>query len=317
MDELNGIIQNCLDETEYTVSDWLDDVHRFSDIILSHGEPALSDKSKNRFGINNSVDLAYQFFNSFDKAYGDHFQKLVNDDFISFSYIGKRGNGISQSYYDCEQGKNVIDILYRNQIEDAFSLVHETFHDLNLDFENLSVTRNYLTEYVSIFGEFLFEKFIEDNYDIKCRINNNITFLATYTKALLASFQAKLFEHYMEHGYINDYSFNSIVNSYSKRYHPLLLRNCDKYIADDSFNIDYQLRYLLGILLSCYSYDRYLNNDFNLDVFKYINENLNNLDIFEVYQYLDLDIEDYDTLLLTPDSYNKLDKSYKKILGRR
>ena len=37
MDELNRLIQDSLDETEYTVSDWLDDVHRFSDIILSHG----------------------------------------------------------------------------------------------------------------------------------------------------------------------------------------------------------------------------------------------------------------------------------------
>lgn len=317
MDELNRIIEKYIDETGYFYTDDFSNIKKLSEIILSIREPRFMDKIKSRFGINKSIDLSYQFFNSFDKEYGDYFQDRLNEGGFTFNHVGKNNDENAYSYFDYDLGEKKIYIPYRNQITDAFAIVHETFHDANLDIENLSLTRNVFTEYISIFGEFLFENFIDENYDIKCKTNNNYSFMACYTKALKVDFQLNLFKCYLEKGFINDYSFSYIVNSYPKRYHALLLRFCYSFIKNNDFDFDFQMRYLFGILLSCYSYDRFLNNDFNIDVFKYIHENVNELDPEDVYEYLDLDIIDDYTLLLSPDSYNKLHKSYRKIMGKR
>ena len=317
MDELNRIIEKYINEVGYFYTHEFADIKKASEIILSVREPRFMDKVKTRFGINKSIDLSYQFFNSFDKEYGDYFQRRLIEGAFVFDHVGKNSDDNAFSSFDSDLGRKKIYIPYRNQITDAFAIVHETFHDANLDVDNLNITRSLFTEYISIFGEFLLENFINSNYDIKCKANNNYSFMACYTKALKVDLQLNLFKSYLENGFINNYSFNSIINSYPGRYHGLLLRFCHSIIDKKDFDFDYQMRYLFGILLSCYSYDRFLNDDFNIDIFKYIHENVNELYPDEVYEYLDLDVIDEYTLLLSPDSYNRLNKSYRKIMGKR
>lgn len=317
MDELNRIMEKYISDVGYFYTEDFSNIKRLSEIILSVREPRFMDKIKTRFGLNKSIDLSYQFFNSFDKEYGDYFQERLNDEGFIFEHVSKNNPANAYSHFNYDNGKKEIYIPYCNQITDAFAIVHETFHDANLDIDNLSFTRNVFTEYISIFGEFLFEKFIDENYDIKCKVNNNYSFMACYTKALKVDFQLNLFKCYLENGFLSNYYFNSIVNSYPRRYHGLLLRLCYSIIEKNDFDFDFQMRYLFGILLSCYSYDKFLNNDFNIDIFKLIHENINELYPEEVYEYLDLKVIDDYTLLLSPDSYNQLDKSYRKIMGKR
>ena len=261
MDELNRIIEKYIDEVGYFYTDDFSDIKKLSEIILSIREPRFLDKVKTRFGLNKSIDLSYEFFNSFDAKYGAYFQERLNDNAFIFDRVRKNSPANAYSYFDYDLNEKKIYIPYYNQITDAFAIVHETFHDTNLDIENLNYTRNVFTEYISIFGEFLFEVFINDNYDIKCMINNNYSFMACYTKALKVDLQLNFFKCYFENGYIDNYHFNSIINSYPRKYHGLLLRFCRSFIEKKDFDFDYQMRYLYGILLSCYSYDKFLSDD--------------------------------------------------------
>ena len=317
MDELNKLIEKHIDEVGYFFTHEFSDIKKASEIILSVGEPRYTERIKTGYGLTKSIDLSYQFFNSLDKSYGDYFQERLNEGGFDFKLVKSHSYENAVSTYDYNQGKKTIYIPYCNQITDAFSIVHETFHDANLDIENLNYTRSLFTEYISIFGEFLFEKFISDNFDIKCKAIHNTSFAACYPKALKVDFQLNLFKCYLENGFVNKYSFDSIVNSYPKRYHALLIRFYRAFIEKNDFDFDYQMRYLFGILLSCYSYDNFLNGEFSIDNFKFIHEKINDLFPEEVYAFLDLEVIDDYTLLLSPDSYDKLDKSYRKIMKRR
>jgi hypothetical protein len=167
-------------------------------------------------------------------------------------------------------------------------------------------------------GEFLLENFIKEKYDIngfKNDVNHNFT--CCYNNALLVDFQLNLIKCYLVNGHVNNYYLNTIINKYDPKCHGLLFNFCYSILDNKSLSFDFYMRYLIGILLSCYSYDMFLDKRFDLDSFTYINENMNFLEPDEVYEYLGLEVIDDYNLLLSPDSYDKLDKSYRKILGSR
>lgn len=314
MDILNDVMEKYISDVGYFSTDDFSNIKKLSEIILSIHEPKFSDKIKTRVGINRSINLAFDFFNSIDDSYGSYFENRLLEGAYDFEHVSKNDSSLSSSYFDPDLGLKKMHIFYRNQITDAFSIVHETFHDANLEPYNYNYTRNLFTEYISIFGEFLFENFISDIYR-NCKASNNYSFIGCYFKALKVDFELSLFKCYLEDGFINDYSFNSIISSYPRKYHDYLLDICCSIIKDNDFDFDYQMRYLYGILFSCYSYDRFMNNDFDIEVYKFIHENINYLYPEEVHEFLGLDVID-DYMLLSPESYDKLSKSYRKVMGR-
>ena len=317
MDRLNSILEKYFNDVGYGFSDDYNSVKKMSEIILSIREPRFNDKIKNRVGINRCIQFSHEFFDSFDFRYGDYFLKRLSQGGYDFKRVEHNSSEIPCSYYDFELCEKKIYLPYENTICDAFSIVHETLHDTNLDPNNLTLTRSLFTEYISMFGEFLFENFLVDNYDIKCKLSNNYSFNACYIKALKVDFQLSLIKCYLDKGSINDFDFYSILCHYDKDYRRYLYCIYLSIINSNDLNFDYEMRYLFGILLSCYSYDRFLNNDFDLDLFKFINESINYLEADAVYSYLDLDLINYDDLMLSNDSYDALSKSYVKIMNNR
>lgn len=316
MDELNRIIQDYLnDVSEYDFDDY-SAVKKMSEIILSNRYPDFRDKIKSRFGLSKSVDLAFSFFDRI--GYGDYFLERINDGTFSFKHVSKRSDETPVSFYNYELCKNEIYLPYSNDINDAYYIVHEFLHDTNLDINNLSYTRGIFTEYISMFGEFLFEYFIKENYNINSFRNDiNYSFNSCYVSALKVDFQLNLLKCYLDKGYLNNYFLNSIINKYDSKHEATLWRNCYSIIDKKDLNFGFHMRYLFGILLSCYSYDLFLNNKFDLDLFTLINDNINYMEPEDVYGLLDLDVIDDFNLLLSPDSYEKIDKSYRKIMGKR
>ena len=317
MDKLNDILEDYFNTVGYGFSDDFIAVKKMSEIILSIREPRFMDKLKNRFGINNSIELSHQFFDNFDSRYGDYFCRRLLDDAYDFKQVSKNSSDLPCSYYDYTSGEKKIFLPYQNCICDAFSIVHETFHDTNLEPRNLNLTRGLFTEYISMFGEFLLENFITENYDIKCKVSNNYSFDACFIKALKVDFQLNLIKCYLDRGSVNKYYFNSIICNYDRRYHSYLYGLYFSIIYSNNLNFDYEMRYLFGILLSCYCYDRFLNNNFDIDLFKFINENINYMEPEDVYSYLDLDLVDYYDMMLSNDSYETLGNSYVKVMNNR
>lgn len=312
---LNNVILKYVNDTELYDFGELSAIDSVNDLILSSRMPSFRDKIKNRFGLSKSLELSYEFFNTLGDNYGMYFLNRVNGDGIIYVYDPKGIDNASSFHID---GEKKIYFPYSKNICDSFAITHEMFHDMNLDVNNVNEVRNLYTEFISILGEMFFDDFISYNYDIKCCFNNRYTFNSRFLKAIKVRFYLDLIKCYLDNGYIDKFNFEKIISKYkyNSYYHNYLIKLVEDFISDNSFPIYYEYRYLLGILLSCYSKDLYDNHKFDINMFKHINENINNMIDEDIYDLLSLDVDDSYTLSLTSDSYDKLGRSYKKIMGK-
>ena len=309
---LNEVILKYITNSEvYDISE-LSPIECMSNIILSSKCPCFNDKIKNRFGLSKSLELSYEFFNFLSNDYGKYFLDRIGSDSIIYAYDPK-GRETATSFH--ENGEKMIYFPYCENICDSFTITHEMFHDMNLDINNINSVRDLFTEYISIFGEMLFDGFISSNYDIKCCFNNRYTFNSCYLKAIKVDFYINLVKCFLDNGYIYRFHLYDIIDRFNPYYQNYLLGLIDKFISDGSFPIIYEYRYLLGILLSCYSKDLMRDGKFSIELFQYINENINFIDYDDLYSILSLDVYDDYTLLLSNESYDKLCKSYRKNMG--
>lgn len=312
MDELNNIIQKYIDEIECYDPDTFIAIKKLSEIILSCREPNFMNKIKNSFGLSKSKDLSEMFFYDLDKEYGLYFTNILNNGTFIFNKVKSNSDEIAGSDYDYTNRRKKIYLPYRNNIADSFSIVHETLHDMNLDINNLSLTRHIFTEYISMYGEFLFEEYIDKNFQIKCKAKNNYSFDACFLKALKVDLQINLIKCIIENGYISDYNLEMIIKQYNKRYHRLLLTYCDKIVENKKLDFTTEMRYLYGILLSCYS--KY--NKIDKEIFTFINDNINDMEIDDIFSILNLGHSD-EYLMLSNDANEELNKCYIKVMNGR
>lgn len=310
---LNNIILKYVTDAELYDFSELSAIDSITNVILSSRMPSFRDKIKNRFGLSKSLELSFEFFNTLGENYGRYFLNRVNGDGIIFVYDPK-GIETATSYHD--NGEKKIYFPYSKKITDCFTITHEILHDMNLDVNNVNEVRNLYTEYISILGELFLSDYISYNYDIKCSINNRYTFNSCFLKAISVRFYIDLIKCFLDNGNIDIYNLEKIISKYNPYYHNYLIKLADKFIVNDNFPIYYEYRYLIGILLSCYSKDLYDNGEFDINMFKYINENINDIIDEDIYDLLSLEVMDSYTLSLTPDSYEKLGKSYIKIMGK-
>ena len=174
MDNFNNILLKYILNTELYDISYYSSISRMSRIILNSRVPNFRDKIKNRFGITNSYKLAYEFFYSLDPVYASYFVERANSSDIILNYF-KKNNQTAFSYLD-DAGNKKIYLPYGRDICDCFTLVHEVLHDMNLDSNNISITRSLFTEYISIYGEMLLSDFISKKYGVDFSINSKFTF---------------------------------------------------------------------------------------------------------------------------------------------
>ena len=98
MDKLNKIIEEYIDEVGYFYTDDFSSIKKLSEIILSVSEPRFADKIKTRFGINKSINLSYQFFDSFDKEYGNYFKDRLIEGGFTFDHVRKNSDVLLKQF---------------------------------------------------------------------------------------------------------------------------------------------------------------------------------------------------------------------------
>lgn len=311
--KLNEVVLDYINYSELYDFGEFSAIDSFTNIILSSRIPSFRDKIKNRFGLSKSMSLSLEFFDFIGDNYVKQFFDVVNNDRIIYVYDPK---GLDNATSFHQDGVKKIYFPYSKKICDVFALTHEILHDMNLDVNNINEMRNLYTEYISIFGEMLLSDYISSNYDIKCSVNNRYTFDSCFLKAIKVNFYLELLRCFMENGEINKYNLDKIILRYNPYYHGYLFKMVDNIVDNEEIPIIYEYRYVIGILLSCYSKDLFNNGKFSIDMFKYVNENINDMIDEDLYDLLSLDVADDFTLALTNDSYEKLSKSYVKIMGK-
>lgn len=267
-------------------------------------------KYKEKVNFNASLVYAYKFFRSINDEYAEYFKGILSNETFYVSDIFST----AYSYYSYEMGKSIIEIPYTKTILDAYTIVHETLHDMNQQPHNPKFSRKVITESISMLGEMLFEKFliknkilISDNH--KTMINN---FKVVKQTSDSVNLELDLIDTYKNQGYIDFKTINKLYQKYDEEVINNFIEN------EYDFQIDFSGRYILGTLISCYMYDRINKNPKLINEFFDINNSLNDMNVEDIFTYLNLDytFDKDDRLLFTDESLNTLEETYKKVLKK-
>lgn len=270
-------------------------------------------KYNEKMGLDYTVSLAYTFFKYLSEDYALYFEKRINDGTILFSDCYPNG----QSYYDNVNNKRVIEIPITSTIEDAFVLVHETLHDMNLRPHIASECRMLYTETISMLGEILFEDFLIKYHlhekDNKRVIHNSFVYVSSMAES--NDFDLKLMSEFINNGYVNTSFFKDLCLNYDE---DIIDNTLTSLINNSSLELDINQRYIIGCLFSCYMHDRIKDNPKYLCEFIETNSMMPDVFFEDLINYLELSIiEDDEHLLFTPNSLEKLEKCYKKEIKNR
>lgn len=282
-----------------------------TDIFLSERDFNINHKFKKKYDFNYIDGLVSEFLFSLNPSYLEYYKiRKVDGTFI---FDDKDGFGDAYSTYDDDNGKRVIYVSLTNTIQDAFSIVHELFHDINLRVEIDSYGRYFFTECLSILGEFLLSDFLSNKNIDECKKVINYSLFYLRKKAIEVNFNLKLIEKYFQDGFLNDKSVNDIINSYSLEYRDFIYEVIYIISNQNWLTLEDEECYILSGLSATYMYDRIKNNDKYLNELFDLNDVLNDFDLSQVLNYLDLEHNDFE---LTLDGYNVLRNSYKKFIKR-
>ena len=268
---------------------------------------------KEKMDLDYTVSLAYTFFKYLSEDYASYFEKRLNDETIRFSkdYL------IGHSYYNPEEQKRVVEVPITITIEDAFVMVHEVLHDMNLKPKCNTLGRMLYTETISLLGEILFEDFlIKYNLHVKDgKRNIHNMFASVNTMAESNDFDIKLISEFINNGYIDISCFNNIYFKYDSE---IVEDSIHSIINSSLLQIEINKRYIIGSILACYMHDRIKNNSKYLCEFIETNSMMIDNHFESLINYLDLDIEDNNKyLLFTTESLKKLEKCYKSEIKNR
>lgn len=242
------------------------------------------------------------------------FLKQVNIDYLKnlnkmceLKQINIKSKKSDENYCGLKNKKPYLNISLTNSIDDSFCLVHEFMHSTNLE-QKISLGREYLTESLSIFFEYLLYDYYcnidypnKDYYKIKI-----INFLSTRDNAIVINNDKTIIDLYLKNKQI---TFKNLKQNYSndkEKYEEIKLM-CDNY-SKYYLGIFENKKYLLGTVLACYMHQRLLDDRKFIDKIFYLNENLNSLNLMECFEIIDLNFS------IKDGEYNLDDHQYNYLI---
>lgn len=316
MDELDILIdavESYVELVEISSVDYIMLMFKATDIILKERDFHFIAKYKNKYSLSKCNDLVEEFLLSLNPEYLDYYRMRKDDGTIHFDYSSS--DKPPYSCYDYENNRRCIYIPVTNTIEDAFNIVHELFHDINMgeDEDEDSYGRYFFTECLSYLGEILFSDFLfsKNVTDAKSVITNDLYYFRK--KALEVNFNLRLIGEYLFNGYLDRSSIADIILSYPKKYFDDVMEIVYIICNEEELTLEDEETYVLSSLVATYMYDRIKKNRKYISELFDLNEVLNDYSLLQVLDYLDLDHDDF---TLTDESYSVLHSKYKKFIKR-
>jgi len=283
-------------------------------IIMNEDDKSNRFKYKKKYTLKEVDKIVSDFLKNLNKYYKDYYDLRKEDGTIIFDDNKEAINESAYSVYDDINDKRVIYIPVRGTLEDAFSIVHELFHDINLDKNQESITRMFYTEGMSFLGEMLLEDYLVDNQFKDAKVPINYSLFCAKSKAIELDFNINLLLEYVKDNYIDVAGIMNILENYPRKYVYDLSDVILKIVNNEELTMDFEQPYIIGTLIATYMYDRIKNNKNNIMELFELNQELKNYTFDQVLDYLELDYNEFD---LNENAYEKLEKCYRKYLKSR
>ena len=285
---------------------------RINDIVFNDCNYSYYLEYRRKYSFNQIDNMVNDFLLKINYDYYLYYQLRKNDGTIIFD--DKKSYYSAYSYYDSSNNKRSIYIPISHTLEDAFSIIHELNHDKNIVELGESSTRMLFTESLSILIELLFEDYLKKGKITDYKVNNNYTLDAINYKSLYIDLVIKLIDLYITKYNINYNDFSNMINNYNNNQRKDLNQIVLEIIEEDCVDVDFEFRYILGILIATYLYDKIKNDKNSIQELFEMNDIIRMFNYRQVFGYLDLECNGDD---LTNNGYLILENSYKKYLRNR
>lgn len=317
LEMLNEILRDYIYAEDFYIEDFLL-VKKLSDFVLkNYIKIDYKQKYNNKIGINTSYNYTCDFLSSLSERYAEYFKKRWNKNIFILNKNSK--NDIASTYYDEKIADTKIYIPVMNTIQDSYSIVHEIIHDMNL---KGSIDNPYsfhiLCESLSLLSEFLFEDYYSNDIKLSNDLykNKREIFFAIIYKACTVDFEFFILNTYQNNGYISNSHIHDYVKNKPEYYQHNMYYALDNILVDQELRIDIEQRNIIGIFVASYMHDRIISSKKNIQEFIEFNDNINYMDLYDIFKYLDLEVKDMEFGELSNNSYKKLFKSYKNEIFR-
>jgi len=303
---------------DYTISD-LEFIKGLNKLILAHDFPIINRKYRTTRDLNTNFNYAYNFLGSIKGTYADYLKKAWHDQ--TFNFISNKIPSRANSGVNSKTGKREIIFPICNTIEDSYAITHEIMHDYNMDIKNHSMTRNIMSEAISICAEMLQEDYFARISKAPLEYEKNMLndMSAILYKAVSIQYQIDVIEKYLLENEICYDNFCDIAESRTDRDIEIGNEIFNEIIEKEELDIDTEQRYIIGILLASLMHQNILNNPNKINDFITLNENINELELDEVFNMFNLSLisEDGAILKVEDTSLKVLEKAYIKEIKRR
>lgn len=332
-DELNEELYKFIflddEDEEYLSIEQLVLAEKFCDILLYNFDFDMfcdDPKFLKKISKGSSVDYSKKFLEFLKPEYAEKLLKNIEKGVFSFCEIEEQEFGYA-SYIG---GKKVISVPLRNDLSDTFIITHEEIHDTTFDSNEMSVSWSYFSELPTMLSELLQADYMEEmGIDSKeIRKYKKFSTSGYIYRALMLKVQINLLKQILTIGYIDctymsellkelyeicydeGLAYDAIDDSISK----LFLEEKEDELYESFYFFD--LRYVIGGVLSTYLHDKILEDKKLIKYFAEYNENFGSSDIQGVFESFGLDFEEKNCLDLSEKSYKNLEKSFVKELKR-
>ncbi len=286
-------------------------IRSLQNIITSQKVSLLQQSYKTKMGIEKTKEYAHRFLRRLDRRYDDYFTLLLDTGVIHIHDRMKRK--LKLSTMSITSSGKIIDIYATKTIEDAYTYVHEMMHSWNCDENNLTVTWHLMTEAFSILAESLQ---CDDMIGIHPEAikNKRDTYYALQIRAIILQFELDLVDLYMAHGYIDDDMMLHYLKSKNRYEQGIIDLHLDWIEENGMLRFDSLQRDIIGGVIASYMHNRILEHPKRIQEFIELNDHCNEIPFLDVLRYLDLEVEDEYSWILSKKSLQTLEKSYQKEL---
>ncbi len=307
-DELNKILEefvgDCYNEEDYVL------IRNFTDIILNSKSPWCNAIYHSKMGLDKCTDYSIDFLKTISPKYSDRLCKLLEHGRIEFLDDKEEEH---LSYIDVFEGSKFIKIYQRGTIEDSYNITHEVMHEINMDVDKSAMNWQLMTEAFSICAERLQMDYFARQSDIprNYRHKEHDTLYALYCKAIVMDFELKLISAYHKYGAVNKYVIDEILgeNHFSAYINSAHLKEI---VKDGELSFDMLQRDIIGGIMSTHMYERISNKRKLVKEFVELNDWCNEMDFVDTLKYLDLDVVDPDSIIVSRKSIRELTREYRK-----
>lgn len=265
-----------------------------------------------------TIEYTTAFLSSLKVDYVKRLNDNIRDGILKFATIDECKMG----YASMVNGREIC-VPLKYDLSDTFILTHEQIHDTTMTKMDLPATWSYFSETPTILAELLEKDYLKANgindRELKKYLRYSIS--GYVYRTLMLKVQIDMLKQILTNGYIDKIFLSNLILEINNICH-------DEYLAcdaiDDSiaklFGYDecfyfFDLRYIIGIILSTYLHDKIIDNSKLLKEFSKYNESFMNLDIQGVFESIGLNFMENAMDIIDTD-YKKLEKCYKQELSR-